>query len=39
MNENRVVLGLVGSPNKSGRTNELVNATLEVLVALVPPPN
>ena len=29
MNENQVVLGLVGSPNKSGRTNELVSATLE----------
>ena len=29
MNENKVVLGLVGSPNKSGRTNELVSASLE----------
>jgi len=29
MNENQVVLGLVGSPNKIGRTNELVSAALE----------
>ena len=29
MNGNQVVLGLVGSPNKSGRTNELVSAALE----------
>jgi multimeric flavodoxin WrbA len=29
MNENQVVLGLVGSPNKTGRTNELVSAALE----------
>jgi multimeric flavodoxin WrbA len=29
MNEKQVVLGLVGSPNKVGRTNELVCAALE----------
>jgi multimeric flavodoxin WrbA len=29
MGENKVVLGLVGSPNKSGRTNKLVSAALE----------
>ena len=29
MSENKVVLGLVGSPNKVGRTNELVSAALE----------
>jgi multimeric flavodoxin WrbA len=29
MGENKVVLGLVGSPNKVGRTNELVSAALE----------
>ena len=29
MNGNQVVLGLVGSPNKVGRTNELVSAALE----------
>jgi len=29
MGENKVVLGLVGSPNKAGRTNELVSAALE----------
>ncbi len=28
MNEKQVVLGLVGSPNKAGRTNELVRAAL-----------
>ncbi len=28
MNENQIVLGLVGSPNKNGRTNELVSAAL-----------
>jgi len=29
MNGNQIVLGLVGSPNKTGRTNELVKAALE----------
>jgi multimeric flavodoxin WrbA len=29
MDGNQVVLGLVGSPNKGGRTNELVSAALE----------
>ena len=29
MSENQSVLGLVGSPNKAGRTNELVSAALE----------
>jgi multimeric flavodoxin WrbA len=29
MNSDQVVLGLVGSPNKIGRTNELVSAALE----------
>jgi multimeric flavodoxin WrbA len=29
VNGNQVVLGLVGSPNKAGRTNELVSAALE----------
>ena len=29
MNGNQVVLGLVGSPNKEGRTNELVSVALE----------
>jgi len=29
MTGNQIVLGLVGSPNKSGRTNELVSAALE----------
>jgi len=28
MNEKKIVLGLVGSPNKEGRTNELVRAAL-----------
>lgn len=28
MNGNKIVLGLVGSPNKTGRTNELVSAAL-----------
>ena len=29
MSENQSLLGLVGSPNKAGRTNELVSAALE----------
>ena len=29
MSGNHIVLGLVGSPNKTGRTNELVSAALE----------
>ncbi len=29
MNGNKTVLGLVGSPNKAGRTNQLVSAALE----------
>ncbi|MFC2021290.1 flavodoxin family protein [Chloroflexota bacterium] len=29
MNENKTVLGLVGSPNSQGRTNQLVSAALE----------
>ena len=29
MNGDKIVLGLVGSPNKAGRTNELVSAALE----------
>ena len=29
MSGNQSVLGLVGSPNKAGRTNELVSAALE----------
>jgi len=29
MSENQSVLGLGGSPNRAGRTNELVSAALE----------
>ena len=29
MSENQSVLGLVGSPNRAGQTNELVSAALE----------
>jgi len=29
MGENGIVLGIVGSPNRGGRTNELVTAALE----------